>query len=82
MSEIFARKSRPRDVARAGLGERIDKRADHREGGDLSISAGRITFRGTVRRILPQARGFRLSSVGSPEDLVEPPEGVRYEPHS
>ena len=82
MSEIFARKSRHLDVARAGLGERIDNSADHREGGDLSISAGRITFRGTIRRILPQMRWFRLHRVGGPENLVEPPEGVGYEPHS
>jgi len=56
-------------VARAGLGERIDNSADHRKGGDLSISAGRITFRGTIRRIVvPQARGFRLSSRRGPNN--------------
>ena len=49
-------------MSRAGLGERIDDGADHREGGDLSISAGKITFRGTIRRILPQAHSVKRHS--------------------
>ena len=33
-----------------------------RESGDLSISAGRITFRGTIRRMLPQAHSVKRHS--------------------